>query len=69
MVVKTKRMAKRVETWSEKETLTLIAIRGNEEIQSKLSITHKNSEIYKKISKDLKAVNGFERDHINAQIK
>ena len=64
MVVKTKRMAKRAETWSEKETLALIAIRGNEEIQSKLSNTHKNSEINKKISKDLKAVNGFERDHI-----
>ena len=62
-------MAKRGETWSEKETSALIAIWGNEEIQRKLSNTHKNSEIYKKINEDLKTVYGFNRDHVQCRNK
>lgn len=62
-------MAKRGETWSEEETSALIAIWGNEEIQRKLSNTHKNSEIYKKISKNLKTVHGFGRDHVQCRNK
>ena len=62
-------MAKRGETLSEKETSALIAIWANDEIQRKLSNTHKNSEIFKKISKDLKAVNGIERDYVQCRNK
>ena len=64
-----KKMAKRGETWSEKETSALIAVWANDEIQRKLSNTHKNSEIFKKISKDLKAVNGIERDYVQCRNK
>ena len=64
-----KKMAKRGETWSEKETSALIAIWANDEIQRKLSNTRKNSEIFKKISKDLKAVNGIERDYVQCRNK
>lgn len=62
-------MAKRGETWSEIETSALIAIWANEEIQRKLSNTHKNSEIFKKISDDLKAVNGIKRDYVQCRNK
>ena len=34
-----------------------------------MSNTHKNSKIFKKISKDLKAVNGIERDYVQCQNK
>ena len=39
-------MAKREETCSEIETSALVAIWANEEIQRKLSNTHKNSEFF-----------------------
>ena len=39
-------MVKRGETWSETKTSALIAIWANEEIQRKLTNTHKNLEIF-----------------------
>lgn len=55
-------MSKKGEIWSEEECLALIYAWGDEEIQRKLSGTHKNADVYKKISRMMKESGDFDRD-------
>ena len=43
-------MSQKRDVWSDKETLELLAALGTEEIQKKLQGTHKNTDIYKRVS-------------------
>lgn len=61
-------MAKRGETWSENETKALLSVWGREEIMEMLNNTHKNAEIYEKISKEM-SVLGYQRDLIQWRTK
>ena len=61
-------MAKRGETWSENETKALLSVWGREEIMEMLNNTHKNAEIYEKISKEM-SVLGYQRDLIQCRTK
>ena len=54
-------MAKRGETWSDDEVLALISIWSDEAILKMLAISHKNADIYGKISSKLETL-GFKRD-------
>jgi hypothetical protein len=47
-------MAQKRELWSEKECLALLSAYGTEEIKKKLDGTHKNADIYRKISDIMK---------------
>ena len=54
-------MAQKRELWSEKECLALLSAYGTEEIKKKLEGTHKNANIYRKIS-DIMGKKGIHRD-------
>ena len=47
-------MSQKRDAWSDKETLELLAAWGTEEIQKKLQGTHKNTDIYKRVSEMMK---------------
>jgi hypothetical protein len=61
--------AKKGEIWSEEECLALLSAWGDEEIQKKLRGTHKNSDVYKKMSCMMKKSGGFDRDWILCRTK
>jgi hypothetical protein len=48
------KMAQKREVWSEKECSALLSAYGMEKIQKKLGGTHKNADIYRKISDIMK---------------
>ena len=54
-------MAKRGEAWSDDEVLALISIWSDEPILKMLATSHKNADIYGKISSKLETL-GFKRD-------
>jgi phosphoribosylaminoimidazole carboxylase/phosphoribosylaminoimidazole-succinocarboxamide synthase len=61
-------MAQKRELWSEKECLALLSAYGTEEIQKKLEGTHKNADIYRKIS-DIMKKKGIHRDWMQCRTK
>ena len=58
-------MPKRGETWTDKEVRDLISIWSREEIMEMLSNTHKNADIYNKMSTEM-SVLGYQRDYLQS---
>lgn len=61
-------MAKRGETWSDDEVLALISIWSQESILKMLATSHKNKDIYGKMSAKLETM-GFKRDFKQCRTK
>ena len=61
-------MSKKRDVWSDKETLEFLAAWGTEEIQRKLQGTHKNTDIYKRVSEMMKK-KGIRRDWTQCRTK
>ena len=61
-------MSKRGETWTDKEVRDLISIWSREEIMKMLSNTHKNADIYNKMSTEM-SVLGYQRDYLQCRTK
>ena len=61
-------MSKKRDVWSVKETLELLAAWGTEQIKKKLQGTHKNTDIYKRVSEIMKK-KGIRRDWAHCRTK
>ena len=61
-------MSKSGQTWCDKEVGVLVSIWSREEIMERLKNTHKNSDIYRKISTEM-SVLGYQRDYLQCRTK
>ncbi|KAK3745277.1 hypothetical protein QZH41_003742 [Actinostola sp. cb2023] len=59
---------KKGETWSDNEVKALIAIWRDDKVLKMLNTTHKNSDIYKKMSTEMLAL-GYNRDYMQCRTK